>query len=290
MERKFIGSFNPLDNPTYDVRIPVGPWSKFLVRYSGTTASGETAVLTDFGTVTLSRSGKPKQTWDVDFMNQYDNQKLGYVRTVSGSAATAEDVEAWVPLGLPGVPNIMNFITNEEGVLKFSVSSTFATKFASATDTKVEVWGYIDRLTAETYELLIEQWNVTVNGATTLPQIITNNIAGFYIDDQGSSILTSLNATLDGQNVLDNIAKSILLDDTNANNLLSASQNLIEVNFVRNGNLNYARNNTANLSWYLSGSGSVKNTVLRINFELSRSAMASQVSKAQATAQAKAIK
>lgn len=287
-KKLFLSSFNPVTEASKSIPVPAGQYTAFLLRFTGTTVVGQTLTLNDLGNVRLERRGDQKQLATWRFWNNWDNLKGGFIETVSGNAATAENVSILIPLNFPGSYNAMYLQGDKELFIKTASGGSLGTRMG-ANVASVEVYGIIEDTIPESYELIVEPGNITPAGAVTLPQSITKNVAAEYIDDTGG-ILDRLSVMADDNTIIDNVALAVLNVFTNIENKVENSANpLTEVNFATSGNLTNAVNEVVKNTYTFNAAGTLVNTIFRINEKSPAKAESLAHSRAFANAKSKLV-
>jgi len=262
--RLFIAQGSALGGAV-NLDIPKGKYAGLLIRIFGTTNTGQTLALSDIGQLRVNRHGKEVISESFDFFHCYDDLKGGFLPTVTGGAAAAEDVFCLIPFALPELPNVMNVLTNEEADLRLDFdTATMNTRFG-ANPCTYQVYGYMTPDIDEHYQLLIREQDVQATGAGRLSDALNgSNLAALYLIDD-SDVIDSYSLAVDGSIVVDNIDDDVERAVTSFENSVEAANRMAEVNLVRTGNFANAINGVAKIELVFNAGGTVNLTAFQIS-------------------------
>lgn len=248
---------------TVNVDIPKGRYAGLLVRVYGTTAATQTLALADIGQMRLKRYGEEVISETFDFFHAYDDLKSGFLPTVSGGAAAAEDIFAMIPLSLPELPNTADVQTDTEMDLTLVFSSAMDTRFSGSTVT-YQVYGYITDDIPEQYQLMIREQDVEASAAGRKVEVLNGvNLAALYLTDV-SDIVDKYSLAVDGLQVVDDIDDDVERAITGMENRVESATTFAEVNLVHTGNPANARNSQAKVNLTFNAAGTVTLTAFQI--------------------------
>jgi len=248
------------------VDLPKGRYAGLLVRIFGTTDTGKTLALSNVGKLRVQRNGKEVIGETFEFFNQYSNLKGGLLPTVSGSAATAEDIMCFIPFAIPEMRNCSAFRTNEEADLNCDFdASTLTTQFGSNSCT-YQIYGYMMPEIAERYQLLIREQDIQASSAGRITAPLNGkNLAVVYLEDDSDKV-DSTSLVVDDVVVVDAIDEDVIRHVTGFENRIESSNvgGLAEMSLIQTGQPENAINGGGSLDLTFNGAGTLKVTVFQI--------------------------
>ena len=264
MRTKFIER-GEAKNGKVVVDAPKNPYLGLLLRLTGTTDTGETLALSDIGSIRVERNGSQIQAQSFEFFHERTDLKKGYPNTVSGSAATAEDVVAWIPFYKDGLPTVLDVFSKEEVDITLDFNGgTLSTRFGSNSCTW-ELYGITEQALSERYVLDVRSQNIQRNSSGRAKETLDRqNICALYFED-ASDVVDELQVDVDSEIVWDNIDQDIITILTNIAGQVESSGNpLGEINMVETGDIREAYNTNTEVNANFNASGTLSVTIFSV--------------------------
>ena len=261
---RLIDSGSALGSGRFTVDVHEGAYQNFLLELYGTTDTAQTLLLSDIGRIRVLRQGRELQGETFEFFHKFTAIHAGYPDTVTGNAATAENIACIIPCQLPGLPNVLLAESREEIDIILEFGGNLDTRFGANPFTW-NLYGITNELLAERYELQVFEQDQTPGGATTLTDLIQGvNIAALYLRDP-SSIVTQIQVMADGNVEIDNIRPTALNTLTNIRNQVESSGNdLIQLLVASGPTILQSLNRSVRLQLSTSTSGTIEVTGIKL--------------------------
>lgn len=247
-----------------DIDLPAGRYAFLKLTIEGTSDTGQTAT-NDIGEYRLERNGREIHGTDLKFTHQWADLKGGHPTLVAPEAG-ATRITTFIPFGLFGEANTIDFASKEEADLEIRFNSNLATIFGSNAVTYT-LYGFQAPSIAERYELQISKQNINAAGAGREKEVMNRkNIASVYMRDS-SAVVDRIQFIVDGETIEDNVTDDDLRDITNIINQVESAQDLAEINLVASGNILEAKNDFSELEANFTGTGILDVVVLSLNYD-----------------------
>lgn len=277
---KFIKEQAVTGGSTYAIDIPAGSYAGVLVRFTGTTTTGQIVALSGVGNLRLQRAGKQVQGATFQFFHELNDLGGGFMEETLATAG-ANAVSAVISASAPGMPNVMDIRSNDEADLFVDVGSAMATYFGANAIT-MSVWGLIEQAVPETYQLQVDAQNIVASAAGDLSEVLSAyNVSHLAVMDAGS-VVSYIQASVGGKELIARMPPAVLkvINDWTYK-VESSGAGLLVVPTAQFQTAALVRNDTTELRVTFSGAGTLQVWTLSVHVNADKALMSAQRVRAQ---------